>query len=83
MSAEPMEKQLWCAVIQSAWDDYLAPRPSERWRQGFLDWQKNYREARCFLTKLGGEWAQSRNDICSAAGIDPDALREAALRKRA
>jgi hypothetical protein len=74
MSAEPLEKQMWCAVVQIAWDDYFAKRPS--WKQGIRDWEKNRREARLFLTKNGGEWRRSREDVCSAAGIDPDALRD-------
>jgi hypothetical protein len=79
MSAEPLEKQLWCSVIQLAWDDYFAKRPT--WKQGIRDWERNKREAMLFLTRSGGDWARSRHDICSAAGIDPEALREAVLRE--
>jgi hypothetical protein len=81
MAGEPIEKQLYCSVIQLAIDDYFAPMPS--WKQGINDWHKNHREARLFLLKTGGVWARSRADICSAAGIDPVALREAVLREEA
>ena len=72
-------QELWCAVIQTAIDDLSAPPPT--WRQGYNEWQKNQREARLFLTKSGGEWARSRETICSAAGVDPDALRDKILRQ--
>lgn len=76
---DQVEKQLWCCVIQLAWDDLFSPKPG--WRQGVNDWERNKREARLFLTKATGEWAQSRRDVCIAAGVDPVDLREAALRE--
>ena len=36
--------------------------------------------ARSFLTKKGGEWARSREYWCALADLDPDYVREVALR---
>lgn len=91
MAGEPIEKQLWCSVIQLALDDYYTPmpvrkskgKPPRSWRQRINEWQKAHHDARLFLTKVAGEWARSRADVCAAAGIDPDALREAVLRQDA
>ena len=78
-----MERQLWCAVIQTAWDDYFAPILTHDWLQELREQMIAKREAWLFLTKTVGEWAESREDVCNAAGIDPDALRERFLAENA
>lgn len=70
-------RQLWSCVIQQAWDDLFSNRPT--WRQGINEWARHRREAELFLTKSTGEWAASREDVCRAAGIDPDDLRRRAI----
>ena len=67
------EPALWCSVIQQSIDDYYAECPS--WRQGARDWEAAMREAKLFLLKTGGVWARAREDVCEAAGVDPEALR--------
>lgn len=67
------EKRLWCEVIERAWHDYFSISPIDT---------NDRLEAALFLTALDGEWAMSRRDICVAAGIDPDLLRERALMGR-
>lgn len=71
------EKTLYCEVILRAWLDFIAEKPGHR--DTIAAWRKYTREARLFLTQKHGSWAQSRHDICNAAGIDPEMLRTRAL----
>jgi hypothetical protein len=68
------ERRLWCDVILQAWHDYFSVAANITTEQRV--------EAALFLTALDGDWATSRRDICVAAGIDPDLLRERALMGR-
>jgi hypothetical protein len=82
------EKQMFCAVILQAWEDYFTPLPesaSGSWGNShqFCDWRNAKREAHSFFSSTTGQWAQSRVDVCGAAGIDPDALRDRFLMKEA
>jgi hypothetical protein len=47
------------------------------------EWRKVQCEAARFLFEDRGAWAQSRDTICALAGIDPDFLRDMAIRYRA
>ena len=82
------EKQMFCAVILQAWEDYFTPLPPSAngsWSNSHQsrDWRNSKREAHSFFSSTTGQWAQSRADVCQAAGINPDALRERFLMKRA
>jgi len=63
-----VEENIWRAVIQQAWRDYFEHQDVE---------------AECFLFDTYGDWYQSRKDICAAVEVDPDNLREWAIRERA
>jgi hypothetical protein len=66
-------RALWASVIQTAWADALGTNSGARpYERG---------EARSFLLSQGGEWAKAREFCCSLAGLDPDAVRERALRE--
>jgi hypothetical protein len=80
MQAIAGERQLWCEVIQQAWIDLFAPPPQSKWRQDHINWEQAKRDAELFLLKRKGDWARSRETICSVVGVDPDALRESAER---
>lgn len=66
--ADTSPDHLWCEVIARAWGDcFDAADP----------------DAERFLLDAEGEWAQSRENVCAAAGLDPDELRAVAERERA
>ena len=66
---------LWAAVTHRAWADYLEDardaKPAER--------PEAWAEAGLFLFSQSGSWATSREVVCLAAGLDPDALRAKAM----
>jgi len=69
------EQALWAAVTHRAWADYLEDardaKPAER--------PEAWAEAGLFLFSQSGSWATSREVVCLAAGLDPDALRAKAM----
>lgn len=71
------EKQLWCAVIRQAWHDFFTLATGDHTLTVSVR-----SEAESFLFDKHGNWAKSREAVCEAAGIDPDSLREAAIKKR-
>lgn len=77
------EQDLWCAVLEQAINDAdLAYRtPDTKAIQNFPLPER--RDAIAFIEAEHGPWARSRRDICSAAGIDPDAFRERCLKEKA
>ncbi|MGB1548419.1 MAG: hypothetical protein ACPHIA_07825 [Alphaproteobacteria bacterium] len=74
------ERQLWCAVIWRAWHDFFS---GVDYVGSASDYDRaNMRaEARSFLFDTDHPWATARRDVCEAAGVDPDALREQALKE--
>lgn len=66
------QRQLWCAVLDRAVEDFCQRRPTDDGtaREIIKD------EAAKFLLDPDGAWAQSRRLICFCAGIDPDAFEE-------
>ena len=68
------EQALWAAVIHRAWIDYFEDardaKPAER--------HEAWAEAGLFPFK-SGSCATSREVVCLAAGLDPDALRAKAM----
>jgi hypothetical protein len=65
------EHHLWCAVLMQAWDDCWSGtdcNPHER------------AEARKFLLddEPGSGWRRRREEVCSLAGIDPQAFLDSA-----
>ena len=61
-------RAIWCEVIMQALDDA---------RGSTIEREK----ARDFLLSETGEWAESRQDVCDAAGIDETYLRHHAGRR--
>lgn len=79
---ESPERHMYRQALVEALNDYFnriadlqGPNKRNERRQARDD-------ARSFLFDKTGPWAQSREDICYAAGVDPDAFREQAMRKR-
>lgn len=64
----PPEQALFTAVIETALDDARKPFKAI-----------NADEAWSFLTSTTGNWAASREAVCTNAGIDPDWLRAITL----
>lgn len=73
--AADQERQLACAVINQAMIDLEQPNALSNQ----TDADKAKDEARRFLTDEKGRWAESRETWCNLAGIEPDAVRDAAL----
>lgn len=69
------ERQLACAVINQAMIDLEQPNALNHPR----DVHKAKDEARRFLTDKEGRWAESRETWCNLAGIEPEAVVQAAL----
>jgi hypothetical protein len=73
------DKALWLAVIDRCWRDCFSdisdtnPHECRDARD----------DARKFLLSVTGKWAKSRDIVCSLVDIDPDALHESALARRA
>lgn len=59
---------IWLAVITTAVEDLFSPSASAT--------HQDQSDAVHFLTDMGGAWAASRRDVATAAGIDPEVLRE-------
>jgi hypothetical protein len=91
---ESPDTALWCAVIDQALRDYFV-----RWNKDDLEGlrestdenrdnliayhQRIRQDAERFLFEPVGGWARSRREVCIAAGVDPDWLREKAIKMRA
>jgi hypothetical protein len=73
------ERGLYAATIEQAWLDAQRPlvRPGSHSAGSVTPEER--REARALLTAERGEWADSREYLCNAAGIDAEALRRAAV----
>lgn len=83
-SEDPMvnaEASLACAVIENALLEACAPRERGRRTAGFHATPAEREQSWDFCTATSGQWAQSREDWCDAAGIDPGAVRAAALKR--
>lgn len=81
-----MDKDMWLAVLErtildlqgdpESWDTKTR---NSKITQAELERAK--REAIMFSGAADGRWAQSREDVCNAAGIDPDAFREYTIKE--
>jgi len=81
-----MDKDMWLGVLErtildlrgdpGSWDTRTR---NSRKHQAELERAK--REAIMFSGATDGPWAQSRGDVCHAAGVDPDAFREYAIKE--
>ncbi len=69
------EEGLYASVISQAWEDAFHPGKNLLCAGRHQDRQ----DAKLFLLASQGPWAQSREDICHAAGVDPDGLRDKAV----
>jgi hypothetical protein len=67
------DRSVWACVVQRALDDLAAVSPL-----GMSGLDQG--QAESFLTDESGEWAVSREIICDAAGVLPDAVRAYARR---
>lgn len=72
-------RALWLEVIRTAWKD-------ARGYPSFVEKNSTQEicvilDARRFLTASSGDWEKSRRHICSLVDIDPDKLREAAIKE--
>jgi hypothetical protein len=65
-------RALWCAVIELAIADAAATRFCQKGGSGTP--QVDHDDAIKFLFAESGPWARSREEVCSLAGVDPDAL---------
>jgi hypothetical protein len=74
------DQQLALAVIEQALGDACLPWQPPGAKSLAV---KNYAiaEAIAFFADTDGEWAESREAWCDAAGMDPDAARQAGLRR--
>jgi hypothetical protein len=75
---------LCAAVVQQAWRDLFDALPSGdggSYANKVTPMERH--EAKLFLTEPRGNWAKARQWYCHGAGIDPDALRNAALKRAA
>jgi hypothetical protein len=64
-------RDLWHDALKLCWTDFTGRTTCT---------SAEHKEATAFMTAMAGEWAEARAMVCSLAGLDPDALREAALR---
>lgn len=74
------ETDLFCGVILQAMRDYNCRLRGEIPKAGTI---QDGIEAERFLTDTHGPWKRSRMDICHAAGMCPDALRDRILAAKA
>lgn len=81
MSGEP-ENEMALAVLRQALQDACTPFSKAK-VEGTTTNAASYEVAQAcrFWADTEGEWAESRIAWCDAAGLDPDATRDAALRK--
>lgn len=68
-------RALWASVISTAIQDALRLRKG----RGLAPAVSDAGQAVSFLTDRTGRWAEARELIADAAGLDPEALRERAV----
>ena len=68
------------AVIEQAWLDAQREVTTRAKASAGRPTPDEQAEARAMLTREGGPWRQSRERWCAAAGIDHEALRQAAVK---
>jgi hypothetical protein len=74
------EAGLVAAIIEQAWLDAQRPLTQRGKQQPARVTPEGRAEARALLTREAGEWRDSREALCGAIGIDPEALRQAAVK---
>lgn len=84
------ERRLWCAVIANAWHDAFTAKDSWLANSGHRSSEEVRQradmirgESRRWLTAMWGSYQQDRQEVCELAGVDPEALRQAAMRRLA
>lgn len=76
------EFELFLAVIWRAWEDaFVATNQTLKNSDRHCQPDMIRAEARRWLTLNFGEWREDREDICDRAGVDPNAVRSAAVRR--
>lgn len=76
----PGEAGLLAAIIDMAWHHAMSDRVVPYYTSS-APRRQDQAEARLFLTAARGEWAEAREVLCDLVGLDPDMLRQAALRR--
>jgi hypothetical protein len=64
-------RNLWAEVALLAWNDFVGNTVCDA---------NDRAEAAAFCLRKSGKWQRARALVCALAGIDPEALREAAER---
>ena len=76
------EVELWLAVVSRIWEDaWVSSNVSIRNTDRYCDPSLVRAEARRWLLLDHGSWRTDREEVCAAAGIDPDVIRGAAVRR--
>jgi len=81
LPVEP-ETKLWIAVLLRAWADAFIDSDFQLISvDKIVDPDGARAAARNWLTKDFGDWREDREIVCSLAGLDPDFVRTAAIRR--
>ena len=76
------EVELWLAVVSRIWEDaFVSSNVSIRNTDRHCDPDMIRAEARRWLLLNHGDWRRDREEICARAGVCPDAIHSAAVRR--
>ena len=78
-----VERDLWLAVVRRVLEDGLGTADLLPGFRARMDDSFARAEARRWLVLDFGTWAEDREEVCTLAGLDPDAIRDLARRRLA